>query len=111
MSRTLSGNSGSVESLKVSARCCCKPKAPDAADARSRDAAVPRHAARAPMRRSGRLALQRPHDNALNLGIVDRARNARPRLIQQPVNTALDKATGATCQPFALSRARVPPLL
>ena len=28
MSRTLSTNSGSLESLKVSERCGCKPKAP-----------------------------------------------------------------------------------
>src|SRR5215469_406522 len=49
--------------------------APDAADARGRDAGVTRHAARAPMRGSARLALQRLHDDALDLRIVDLARH------------------------------------
>src|SRR5215468_8877843 len=65
--------------------------APDAADARGRDAGVTRHAARAPMRGSARLALQRLHDDALDLRIVDLARHPRPRLVEQPVNAALDK--------------------
>src|SRR5215813_9808292 len=65
--------------------------APDAADARGRDAAVTRHAERAPMRGSARLALQRLHDDALDLRIVDLARHPRPRLVEQPVNAALDK--------------------
>src|SRR5215472_13056755 len=65
--------------------------APDAADARGRDAGVTRHAARAPMRGSARLALQRLHDDALDLRIVDLARHPRPRLAEQPVNAALDK--------------------
>src|SRR5215471_13170310 len=65
--------------------------APDAADARGRDAGVTRHAARAPMRGSARLALQPLHDDALDLRIVDLARHPRPRLVEQPVNAALDK--------------------
>src|SRR5262247_4195369 len=40
--------------------------APDAADARGRDAAVTRHAARAPMRGSAGLAFQRLNDDALD---------------------------------------------
>ena len=98
MSRTFSTNSGSVESLKVSSAMRLQAEgAPDAADARGRDAAVPRHAARAPVRGVGRLALQRLHDDALDLGVVDLARDARPRLVEQPVETTLDK----TLAPFA----------
>ena len=66
--------------------------APDTADARGRDAAVTRHAARAPVRGRGRLALQRPHDDALDHGIVDLTRHPRPRLVAQPVEATLDKA-------------------
>src|SRR6516164_8822656 len=66
--------------------------APDAADARGRDAAVTRHAAGAPVRGAARLALQRLHDDALDLGVIDLARHAGARLIEQPVDTALEKA-------------------
>ena len=92
MSRTLSTNSGSVDSLKVSTRCGCSPKAPNAPHARGRDTAVPRHAAGAPVRGCGRPALQRLHDDTFDLGVVDRARRARPRFVEQPVEAALDKA-------------------
>ena len=44
------------------------------------------------MRGFPRLALQRLHDDALDLGIGDLARHAWPRLIKQPVNAARDKA-------------------
>ena len=66
--------------------------APDAPDAGGRDAAVPRHAARAPMRRRGRLALQRLHEDTLDLGVVDLTRDTRPRFVEQAVEAALDKA-------------------
>ena len=66
--------------------------APDAADARGRDAAVTRHAARAPLRGAARLALQRLHDDARDLGVIDLARHAGARLIEQPVNTPPEKA-------------------
>jgi hypothetical protein len=32
------------------------------------------------------------HDDALDLGIVDLARDARPRLVEQPLEATLDKA-------------------
>jgi hypothetical protein len=38
-----------------------------------------------------RLALQRLDNDALDLGVVDRPRRARPRFVEQPINTALDK--------------------
>jgi hypothetical protein len=41
---------------------------------------------------SGRPALQRLHDDIFDLGIVNRARRAWPRFVEQPVEAALDKA-------------------
>ena len=49
--------------------------------ANTRDAAVPRHTAGAPVGGSGRPALQRLHDDMFDLGIVDRARRARSRFV------------------------------
>jgi hypothetical protein len=79
---------------------------PDAPHARGRDAAVPRHTAGAPVGGSGRPVLQRLHDDILDLGIVDRARRAWPRFVEQPVEAALDKAStpladGLRRHPFA----------
>src|SRR6516225_2262147 len=71
--------------------------APDASDARGRDAAVPRHAARTPMRGIRWLTLQRLHDDALDFAVVDLARDARSRLVEQPAEAVLDK----TLAPFA----------
>jgi len=44
------------------------------------------------VRGAARLALQRLHDDALDLGVIDLARHAGARLIEQPVDTALEKA-------------------
>src|SRR6516164_4682363 len=93
MSRTLSTNRGSVDSLRVSRRCGCSPKARQMRPTLEVEMPlVPRHAAGAPVRGSGRPALQRLHDDILDLGVVDRARRARPRFVEQPVEAALDKA-------------------
>src|SRR5262245_41176418 len=90
--RLLSTNIGSLDSLKVSRRCGCSPKArQDASDARGRDAAVPRHAARTPMRGIRWLTLQRLHDDALDFAVVDFTRDARSRLVEQPAEAVLDK--------------------
>src|SRR6516162_9520541 len=83
--------------------------APDAADARGRDAAVTRHAACAPVRGSARPALQRLHDDALDLGVIDLARHAGARLIEQPVNPALEKAPAPLADGLPRSPARAPP--
>jgi len=66
---------------------------PDPPDARSRDARVPGHAARAPMRGPRRPALQGLHDDAFDLGIVDLAGHPRPRLVEPAVEATFDKAT------------------
>jgi len=65
---------------------------PDAPHARGREAAVPRHAAGAPAGGGGRPALQRLHDDFLDLGVVDFLRRARSRFVEQPVEATLDKA-------------------
>src|SRR5207247_8651118 len=43
------------------------------------------HRPRRPVRRTGRLLLERLHDHPLNLLVADRARLPRPRLVMQPV--------------------------
>jgi hypothetical protein len=107
MSRTLSTNSGSGRQLEGFDTVRLQSKGPpDAPHARGRDAAVPRHAACAPVRSCGRPALQRLHDDILDLGVVDFPRRARPRFVEQPVEAALDKvptalADGLRRHPFA----------
>jgi hypothetical protein len=49
------------------------------------------------MRGTDRLAFQRLHDHALDFGVVNRARDAGSRLVEQPVEAVLDKAPA----PFA----------
>ncbi|SRR6266436_9801973 len=90
--RLLSTNSGCGQLEGLDAVWLQAKGAPDASDARRREAAVTGHAADVPMRGFPRLALQRLHDDALDLGIGDLARHAWPRLIKQPVNAARDKA-------------------
>jgi len=82
--------SGQLESLQA---VRLQPEGtPDPPDARSRDARVPGHAARTPMRGSRRSALQCLHDDVFDLRIVDFAGRSRPRLVEQPVQAVLDKA-------------------
>src|SRR6516164_8278116 len=82
---------------------------PDAPHARGRDAAVPRHAAGAPVRGCGRPTLQRLHDDILDLGVVDRARRARPQVRRAARRGRARQSADATCQRFAPSPVRVPP--
>src|SRR5215471_16555837 len=65
---------------------------PDPPDTRRRDARAPGHAARTPMRGSRRSALQGLDDDAFDLAIVDFAGHPRSRLVEQPVEAALEKA-------------------
>ena len=67
------------------------------------------HAARAPVRGGGWLALQRLHDDALDLGIVDLARHP-PAAARRAVRRGrARRSAAATCQPFARSPARASP--
>jgi len=82
--------SGQLESLQA---VRLQPEGtPDPPDARRRDARVSGHAARAPMRGSQRSALQCLDDDAFDLAIADFAGHPRTRLVEQPVEAALDKA-------------------
>ena len=63
MSRTLSTNNETVDSLKVSARCGCRPKSlPDPVDRGGRVAGRLCHVAPGPIGRIRRRLLQRPAD-------------------------------------------------
>src|SRR6516162_7818933 len=83
--------------------------APDASDARGRDAAVPRHAARTPMRGIRWLTLQRLHDDALDFCC---RRSCAGRQVAARRATRRGRArqnAGAICPRFAVSPARAPP--
>src|SRR5262249_38564807 len=81
--------SGQLESLQA---VRLQPEGtPDPPDARRRDARVSGHAARAPMRGSQRSALQCLDDDAFDLAIADFAGHPRTRLVEPPVEAALDK--------------------
>lgn len=78
--------------------------APDALHARGGDAAAARHRSRAPMGGALRHGLQSGDDQRLHLGIVDRARHARPRLVIEAVKplgkeAASPFADGLRCHP------------
>src|SRR6516225_5352768 len=93
MSRALSTNGGAVDSLKVSRRCGCSPKARQMRSTLEVEMPLCRAILRvlqwvAP----ARPALQRLHNDMFDLGIVDRARSAWSRFVEQPVEAALDKA-------------------
>src|SRR5215469_15329927 len=93
MSRTLATNSGSVDSLKVPRRCGCNPKARQIRPTLE----VEMPACRAMLRLlqcvapDGRLP-QCLYNDAFDLGIGDFAGHPRPRLVEQPVKAALEKA-------------------
>jgi AraC-like DNA-binding protein/CheY-like chemotaxis protein len=70
---------------------------PDPRDRRLTHVAVLGQAARRPVRRIVRHRFQRRRQDALHIGIGDRARHARTRLVEQPIQTAHQKATA----PFA----------
>src|SRR5215469_15588711 len=97
MSRTLSTNIGSLDSLKVSRRCGCSPKARQMRPTLEVEMPLCRAMLRTPMRGIRWLTLQRLHDDALDFAVVDLARDARSRLVEQPAEPVLDK----TLAPFA----------
>src|SRR4029077_9449086 len=104
MSRILSTNSGFCDNLKVSARCGCRPKARQMRPTLEVEMPLCRAMLRvlhcvAP----GWLALQRLHNDALDLGVVDLARDARPRLVEQPVETKRRRHLPTVC---AVTRSR-----
>ena len=65
---------------------------PDAMDGGGREAGRLGHRAQAPMGRVRGRRLQRALDHFGNLGVADRARRARPRLVRQPVEPGFGKA-------------------
>src|SRR5215468_3167381 len=71
--------------------------APDALDAGGGNPARPRHPSRAPMSGALRHRLQGCDDHRLDLGIVDRARYARTRLVMEAVQPLRNEASS----PFA----------
>ena len=93
MSRTLSTNSGSLESLKVSERCGCTLKArPYPPDRRVRQPALPGHRTERPVDRVGRRGFQRPLDDRGHILVRERSRPARTRLIRKSVDALLQEA-------------------
>jgi hypothetical protein len=62
---------------------------PDSADRALAHPTRGRHRTRRPMRRVRRLLLERLHEYPLDVGVRDRARLARPRLVMEPVKTPL----------------------
>src|SRR5262245_13756246 len=94
MSRTLSTNNGSLESLNVSERCGCKPKAFQILRiVVMRKPGLCRHGADRPVRG----ILWRGPKRALNDGgdliIIDCPGSARTGLVQQPFDAVLQKAS------------------
>ena len=110
-SRTLSMNCGSVDSLKVSTRCGLSPNARQIRPTVDFDSPLSAAIdARRPVRGVGGLALQGGHHDLLDLLVGDRARRARARLVDQPVQPARPRTGAATCPPSAATpRARRPP--
>src|SRR4051794_25511738 len=90
MSRTLSMNCGSGESLNASVCCGAqRERPPDPTDRALAHPGRRRHRTRRPMRRVRRLLLERLHDHPLNILICDRARLPWPRLVVEPIDPAL----------------------
>src|SRR5215218_10317414 len=93
MSRTFSTNNGSEESLKVSTRCGCSPKARQMrCTVEGRVADLLGHAPQAPMRRAFRKRLQRLADRGGDLVVADLPRCARARLVVKTLHPALREA-------------------
>src|SRR6202163_441067 len=67
--------------------------APNALHSGNRQATGTRHAARTPMRRIRRMALQGADDHRLDPGILDRARCAATRLIPQSIDSELNETS------------------
>src|SRR4051794_24464207 len=98
MSRTLSTNSGSLESLKLCERSWLQTKgSPYPTDRRVRIAACRCHRTDRPMRGIFWRRTQRALDHSGNLIIIDRARPARASFIQEPFDAILQKPS----TPFA----------
>ena len=93
MSRTLSTKCGSLESLNVSERCGCKPKAPQMRQIvvceRPLSSAIERNDQWVGVRRR---RAERPLDNLGHLIVRERSRPSRPRLIRQPLDALLQEA-------------------
>ena len=110
MSRTLSTKCGSPDSLNVSERCGCKPKAsPRCARSSCARPLSPGHRAQRPMGGVRRRRAERPLDNLGHLtsvnvrGRSDEAHPTAPRC-------APSGSGGATCRPCARARrVRLPP--
>lgn len=104
MSRTFSTNGGSLDSLKW----LQTKGTPDARDDCLRYAHFARHGACAPMGCTGWGRFKRPGNHRINTRIIDAARGARTRCIEQIVQTLLDKASTSLghhlwCYPLARS--------
>src|SRR5580658_6608706 len=80
MSRTFSMNSGSVESLKVSARCGCRPEAHHGA---LRQTTALRHRSAAPVRGRARRLMQGFGNHPLDQRIANRAWRAGAWFVEQ----------------------------
>ena len=99
ISRTFSINCGSVDSLNVSVRCGCRPKAFQIrCTALARHARRRRHRANAPVRGIPRRGFQRLDHHRLDLVIGDAPRCATARLVQQTPRHLQPRTASATCQ-------------
>src|SRR5215213_5911320 len=83
MSRTFATKSGSADSLKVSARWGCRPKARQMRCTVEVDNPLALAMPRTPVRCTVRQALQGPDDHRLDAGVVHLARRTRARLVPQ----------------------------
>lgn len=87
MSRTFSPNSGTVESLNVSARCGCqRERSQDAAHSTLAQARLLRERPSAPVRRVPRCALERLRDEAFHMRVGHRSRRAGACFIEETVH-------------------------
>ena len=86
-------NSGSFRQLeRLGAMGLQREGPPDTMDRVATQAAGLRHRSRTPMGRVSRLALQGSRQHRFHVGIGHRARRARPRLVQQPIQARGQKA-------------------
>ena len=93
MSRTLSTNSGSLDSLNVSERCGCRPKAAQIRRIVVWEKPVSAgHRTDRPVRRVDRRGAQRPLDHRSDLIVVDRSWSAGSSLVQQTIKATLQEA-------------------
>ena len=93
MSRTLSTNSGSLDSLNVSERCGCSPKAVQIRRIVVCEKPVAPAIERIDQARCiARQGTQRPLDHGGHLIVVDRPRPAGPGFVQQALDAILEEA-------------------